>query len=71
MKVTNIKWETDGYNVDLPTDLPTEEDIVSDLNYGVGVDDTGYYYNNWGVTDNYNSDSVLDLNINEDFVEAE
>ncbi len=53
------------------TNLPTEEDIVSDLNYGVGVDEDGDYYNCWGVTDNYDYDSVLGLHINEDFVEAE
>ena len=51
------------------TNLPTEEDIVSDLNNGVGVDEDGDYYNGWGVTDHYDSDSALSLSINEDFVE--
>ena len=53
------------------TNLPTEEAIVSDLIYGVGVDEDGDYYNMWGVTDNYDYDSVLGLHINGDFVEAE
>lgn len=52
------------------TNLPTEEAIVSDLNYGVGVDEDGDYYNSWGVTDNYSSDSAIELSINEDFVEV-
>ena len=51
------------------TNLPTEEDIVSDLNYGIGVDEEGDYFNGWGVTDHYDSDSALSLSINEDFVE--
>lgn len=53
------------------TNLPTEADIISDLNYGVGIDNAGDYYNKWGVTDHCNSDSILGLSINEDFVEAE
>lgn len=52
------------------TNLPTEEDIVSDLNNGVGIDDEGDYFNNWGVTDNYVADYPIGLSINEDFVEA-
>ena len=52
------------------TNLPTEEDIVSDLNCGEGIDGDGDYYNCWGVTDNYSSDSAIELSINEDFVEV-
>lgn len=52
------------------TNLPTEEDIVSDLNNGVGIDEEGDYFNNFGVTDNYSSDYPIGLSINEDFVEA-
>lgn len=52
------------------TNLPTEEDIVSDLNYGVGVDEGGDYYNMWGVTDNYDYDLLIGLSIHEDFVEV-
>lgn len=51
------------------TNLPTEEDIVSDLNYGIGVDEEGDYFNGWGVTDHYNSDLPLGLSINDDFAE--
>lgn len=50
------------------TDLLTEEDIVSDLNNGVGIDEEGDYFNNWGVTDNYNSDYPIELSIYEDFI---
>lgn len=53
------------------TDLPTEADIVSDLNNGVGIDEEGDYFNNWGVTDNYITDYPICLSINEDFVEVE
>ena len=53
------------------TNIPTEEDILSDLNSGVGVDEDGEYYNGWGVTDHYDSDSVLRLSINEDFTEVD
>lgn len=35
------------------TQIPTEADILSDLNNGVEVDEDGDYYNAWGVTDNY------------------
>lgn len=50
------------------TNLPTEEAIVSDLNYGEGVDEDGDYYNSWGVTDNYAYDLTLGMSIDEDFV---
>lgn len=50
------------------TALPTEEDIVSDLNFGVGVDSDGDYYNGWGVTDHYDSDTSCSLHFEEDFV---
>lgn len=54
------------------TNLPTEEDIVSDLNYGIGIDEEGDYYNGWGgVTDHYDSDSALSLSVNEDFAEED
>lgn len=52
------------------TNLPTEEDIVSDLNYGEGIDEDGDYYNSWGVTDNYAYDLTIELSIDEDFVEV-
>lgn len=50
------------------TELPTEADIIADLNNGVGVDDEGDYYNNWGVTDHYDSDYPLSLSYGEDFM---
>ena len=30
MKVTNIKWETDGEEVDLPTEVEVGDDLLSD-----------------------------------------
>ena len=50
------------------TQIPTEADILSDLNNGVEVDEDGDYYNAWGVTDNYCSDRACELAIGEDFV---
>ena len=52
------------------THLPTVEDILSDLNFGVGADEEGDYFNGWGVTDHYNADDVLGLRIGEDFVKV-
>lgn len=53
------------------TRLPTEDDILSDLNYGTGTDEDGDYYNCWGVTDGYNSDYPLGLEAGKDFIEKE
>ena len=47
-----------------------EETILSDLNFGVGVDEDGDYYNGWGVTDHYNADTILGLSLGKDFVEV-
>lgn len=52
------------------TYLPTVEGILSDLNFGVGIDEDGDYFNGWGVTDHYNADDVLELHIDDDFVEV-
>lgn len=52
------------------TYLPDVEGILSDLNFGVGVDEEGDYFNGWGVTDHYDADNVLGLRIGEDFVEV-
>ena len=52
------------------THLPVVEGILSDLNFGVGVDEEGDYFNGWGVTDHYDADNVLGLRIGEDFVEV-
>ena len=37
------------------TELPTTQDILDDVNEGVGLDEDNEYYNCWGVTDHYNS----------------
>lgn len=55
---------------DMP--LPTEEDIVSDIcgsieDYGDGPE----YWNSWGCTDNYDSDSPISLMKGTDFVDAD
>lgn len=52
------------------TNLPTVEDIEADLNFSELDEDTGDYYNCWGVTDNYDSESLV-LTHNIDFIEAE
>lgn len=36
--------------------LPTRDDIINDIVYGIGLDEDEEYYNNWAVTDNYDSD---------------
>jgi hypothetical protein len=41
------------------------------LNYGVGTDEDGDYYNCWGVTDGYNSNYPLGLEAGKDLVEEE
>lgn len=37
------------------TELPTTQDILDDVNEGVGLDGDNEYYNCWGITDHYNS----------------
>nr|DAZ58842.1 MAG TPA: hypothetical protein [Caudoviricetes sp.] len=59
-----------GIDTAYETKLPTEKDIVSDLNCGVGVDEDGDYYNGWGITDHYDSDAPLGLSIDKDFVKV-
>lgn len=59
-----------GIDTTNETNLPTEKDILSDLNYGIGIDDDGDYYNHWGVTDNYDSD-IISLSFKKDFVSKE
>lgn len=49
------------------TNIPTVEDIESDINF-FGVDEDGDYYNNWGVTDNYDYSIWLTLGV--DFIET-
>lgn len=50
------------------TNIPTIDDIESDINYF--IDEEGEYYNYWGVTDNYDSDFPLCLKLNVDFTEC-
>ena len=53
--------------------LPTEEDIISDINadnvtdYGSGPE----YINGWGCTDNYDSDRPLSLMKGTDFIDTD
>ena len=49
------------------TTLPDVQDIEDDLNF-TGIDDAGEYYNGWGVTDHYDSDTPLTLAYGIDFV---
>lgn len=51
------------------TNLPTVDDIISDIEW-TGVDEDGSYLNGWGVTDNYDSDYALELKLDRDFIEA-
>lgn len=48
------------------TKIPSVEDILSDINYGVGIDADGEYYNGWDVTDKYNSTHPLSLSVGTD-----
>ena len=49
------------------THLPTVEDIESDLNF-TDVDEDGCYYNSWGVTDHYDGDTPIGLELGVDFM---
>lgn len=50
------------------TVIPTEEDILSDIEDWFEDGDDGYF-NNWGVTDNY--DLGINLYYGEDFVKTQ
>lgn len=52
------------------TNIPTIEDIECDINQCV-IDEDGDYYNNWGVTDHYNSDYPIGLTLGIDFINVE
>ena len=52
------------------TNIPTIEDIENDINM-FGVDEDGNYFNCWGVTDNYNSDYLIGLTLEIDFIDIE
>ena len=49
------------------TELPTTQDILDDVNEGVGLDEDNEYYNCWGITDHYSSYS-LSLVVGEDLI---
>lgn len=52
------------------TNIPDIMTIESDIEC-FGIDDDEEYYNNWGVTDNYDGDYALVLKFNEDFIVKE
>ena len=47
------------------TTLPDEKDILDDIEF---FEEENEYYNNWGVTDNYNGDNALYLKRGEDYI---
>ncbi len=47
------------------TIIPTEEDVLNDIEF---FEEENEYYNNWGVTDNYNGDDALYLKRGEDYI---
>ena len=57
-----------GKDTAAETNIPTEEDILSDIEYWFEDGDSGYF-NNWGVTDNY--DLGINLYYGEDFVKTQ
>ena len=48
------------------TNIPDVETIENDIAF-IGLDIYNEYYNNWGVTDNYDGDYALVLKLGEDF----
>lgn len=47
------------------TELPTAQDILDDVNTGVGLDEGNEYFDSWGITDHYSS-HPLSLFVGED-----
>lgn len=60
--------DADKDTIDETPDPVTVDDIVSDLNWG-GVDENGEYLNGWYVTDHYDSDYPICLQLGVDFIE--
>lgn len=52
------------------TELPTAQDILDDVNTGVGLDEENEYFDSWGITDHYNS-HPLSLIVGEDIILAD
>ncbi len=50
------------------TNLPTAEEIVSDIEF-IGLDEEDDYYNCWAVTDHYSADYPLLLKRGRHFIE--
>ena len=49
------------------TEFPTAQDILDDVNIGVGLDEENEYFDSWGITDHYNS-HPLSLVVGEDLI---
>lgn len=49
------------------TELPTAQDILDDVNTGVGLDKENEYFDSWGITDHYSS-HPLSLVVGEDII---
>lgn len=52
------------------TELPTTQDILDDVNDGVGLYDENEYINSWGITDHFGS-QPLALIVGEDIILAD
>lgn len=52
------------------TELPTAQDILDDVNTGVGLDEGNEYFDSWGITDHYSS-HPLSLIVGEDIILAD
>lgn len=59
-----------GKDTAYDTVLPTEEDIVCDINWEDDFDGD-LYVNSWGVTDDYKYDETICLKIGADFIMEE
>ena len=49
------------------TELPTAQDILDDVNTGVGLDEENEYFDSWGITDHFDS-HPLSLVVGEDII---
>lgn len=49
------------------TVLPTAQDILDDVNTGVGLDEGNEYFDSWGITDHFGS-HPLSLIVGEDII---
>ena len=65
-EILDAKKDT-AYN----TNLPNENNILSDMSLVIEESDDGNYLNNWEVTDNYDGDYPLFLESEKDFIVKE